>query len=86
MAEDRTDRAEVGELRHSSCGNVYRLERIDGQWRHVRRISNGTGQAPWDADTTWKWHSCQWEGQLPLVGGDTSGYPAFGIFGLLNND
>ena len=70
----------VGELRCSSAGNVYKLERIDGEWRHVRRVANGTGQELWDADVVYRWHSSQWEEGLPLVGGDTSGYPHFGKF------
>ncbi len=70
----------IGEERHSSAGNVYRLERIDGPWRYVRRVSNGTGEALWDAKVVYRWSACQWEGQLPLVGEDTSSYPAFGLF------
>jgi hypothetical protein len=72
----------VGELRHTSAGNVYRLERIEGEWRYVRRVSNGTGGAGvlWDAGVVYRWHAQQWEEGLPLVGGDTSGCPHFGLF------
>ncbi len=72
--------AQVGECRHSSGGNVYRLERIDGWWRYVKRISNGTDEPLWDADITYRWHAHQWEEQLPLVGDDGREYPHFGAF------
>lgn len=75
-----TDTVTLGELRHTSAGNVYRLERIDGHWRYVRRVSNGTGGPLWDADVVYRWSACQWEEQLPLVGGDTSEYPHHGTF------
>jgi hypothetical protein len=78
--DERSDEAVVGEVRHSSAGNVYRLERIKGERRGVRRISNGTGGKLWDADVLWWWHASQWEAQLPLVGGSTAGYPHFGVF------
>lgn len=74
---------QIGELRHSSAGNVYRLERIDGEWRYVRRVAKDAafeGGPLWDADILHRWHANQWEEQLPLVGGDTTGYPHFGIF------
>ncbi len=71
---------QVGELRHTSAGNVYRLERVQGERRYVRRVSNGTGARPWDADVVWCWHAQQWEEQLPLVGEDTSTFPHFGVF------
>ena len=72
--------ATVGECRHSSAGNVYRLERIDGERRYVRRISNGTEEPLWDSDVVYRWHAHQWEEQLPLVGDDGHDYPHFGVF------
>lgn len=66
----------VGELRHTSAGNVFRLERIDGPWRMVRRTNHGA----WDADVLYRWHATQWEEQLPIAGEDTSDYPFFGLF------
>lgn len=71
----------VGELRHTSCGNVYRLERADGNRRYVRRVSNGVpGATLWDADVVvYCWDACQWE-SIPLVGEDVRDYPAFGCF------
>jgi hypothetical protein len=70
----------IGELRHTSAGNVFRLEGIDGEYRRVRRISNGTNRPLWDADIVYRWHSSQWEEGIPLVGGDTGEYPHFGHF------
>ncbi len=32
------------------------------------------------AGNVYRWSACQWEEQLPLVGEDTSAYPAFGLF------
>lgn len=68
------------EKRHTSAGNVFELVRVDGPWRYVKRVSNGTGGALWDADVVYRWHECQWE-SIPLVGEDTSAYPHFGVFG-----
>lgn len=68
----------VGELRHTSAGNVYRLERIDGERRFVRHIK---AAPPFDLlNGVQEWRSFHWEEQLPLVGGDTSEYPHFGVF------
>lgn len=72
----------VGEQRHSSVGNVYQLVRVDGPWRYVRRIANGTDNTEplWDSDITYRWHAHQWEEQLPLVGDDGRDYLQFGLF------
>lgn len=71
-----TQSVQVGELRHTSAGNVYRLERIDGERRYVRRVSNGTGEGA----VLERWMAYHWEEGIPLVGADTSEYPHFGVF------
>lgn len=68
----------IGEERHSSAGNVYRLEWHNETHCGVRRISNGTDCPLWDADIVYRWMNCQWE-SLPLVG-ETSDDPSFGLF------
>ena len=65
----------IGEQRHSSAGNRYQLERINGPWRYVRRLNGG-----WDKDVIYRWHASQWEEQLPLVGESGADYPFFGLF------
>ncbi len=70
----------IGEQRYTSAGNVYRLERIEGEWRYVRRVSNGDGNRTWDAEIMYRWHSSQWEEGIPLVGSNPNAYPHFGIF------
>ena len=72
----------VRELRHTSAGNVYRLERIEGEWRYVKRVRTRHGNSPsreWDADVTYRWHSSQWEEGIPLLNGPTAEYPHFGV-------
>jgi hypothetical protein len=77
---DTVSQVQVGEVRHTSAGNQFRLERIDGAWRHVRRIANGIGSQLWDADVLYRWHASQWEEQIPLLGEDTSSFPCFSLF------
>lgn len=76
------ERPTIGETRHTSAGNVFRLDRIEGPWRFVRRIADGTGRSEplWDADITYRWHASQWEEGIPLVDGDASEFPHFGVF------
>lgn len=73
---------QLGEVRVTSAGNVMRLERVDGPWRHVRRIGihGEPDRELWDADVVYRWHASQWEGQIPLRGGPTDGYPHYGVF------
>jgi hypothetical protein len=72
---------QLGELRHTSAGNIYRLEEFDGRNRvGVRRVAI-VGQPDrelWDNDVVYHWDYCQWD-SLPLVG-DESTEPSFGIF------
>ncbi len=68
----------IGECRHSSAGNVYRLAWYRGDRVGVVRISNGTGQPLWDAGEVWIWLDFQWD-SLPLVG-QKSHDPTFGLF------
>lgn len=73
----------IGELRHTSAGNVYRLERMDGEKRYVRRVAAGPNVPDmelWDRGVVYCWHSSQWEEGIPLLNGDTSEYPHFGVF------
>lgn len=74
----------IGEIRHTSAGNVFRLEAFDGVNRcTVRRIGILGDDRPtselWDHDMTYCWSFCQWE-SIPLLGADTSDYPFFGRF------
>lgn len=68
----------IGEQRHTSAGNVFRLEWIRGTRVGVRRIGNGTGEKLWDEDEVWTWCDFQWD-SLPLIG-ETSHDPTFGLF------
>lgn len=75
----------IGEERHSSAGNVYRLVGIpDEQHVLIRRVgvyrADGTlddGER-WDSDVTYRWMNSQWD-SLPLVG-QRSHDPSFGLF------
>ena len=69
-----TETPTIGEERYTSAGNVFRLERMDGAYRYVRRIH------PIEEDRSYRWHESQWEEQLPLLGGPTTDYHHFGIF------
>lgn len=74
----------LGELRHTSAGNVFRLEELDGRGHvGVRRVaiigSEHNTLDLWDHDVIWIWLLCQWE-SLPLVG-EQSDEPSFGVFG-----
>ena len=74
----------IGEQRVSSCGNVYRLERIDAVNRlRVRRIrviadsffardmlARGESEL-WDRDVLYCWDYCSWD-SLSLVNGGVS--------------
>lgn len=74
----------IGELRHTSAGNIFELVSYDGRNAvHVRRVAViGGPHAPplelWDHDLTYRWTFCQWE-SLPLVG-EKSDDPSFGLF------
>ena len=75
---------QLGELRHTSAGNIYRLEEFDGRNRcGVRRVA--IIQRPdlrqmdlWDWDIVYQWDYCQWD-SLPLVGEDSDD-PSFDLF------
>ena len=72
----------IGEYRHTSAGNIFRLEAFDGvNSCTVRRVGIVGQENPqlWDADMTYRWTFCQWE-SIPLLGADTSKYPFFGKF------
>lgn len=75
-----TETPTVGECRVTSAGNVYRLDRIDGRWRYVRRVAADGSAELWDRDVTWRWSACQWEEGIPLVDGPKDEYPAWGHF------
>lgn len=73
----------IGELRYSSAGNVYRLERFDGRnlcgVRRVGLIGTENDRADlWDYSIVYSWDYCQWD-SLPLLG-ERSTEPSFGIF------
>lgn len=78
----------IGELRVTSAGNVFRLERMQGEWRYVRRVSTGTLLGNrldhWDKDVVYRWHACQWEEGIPLLESDKSEWPHFGVFAPLS--
>ena len=74
----------LGELRHTSAGNVFRLEEFYGRSHvGVRRVAIIGDEREaldlWDHDIVYRWSLCQWE-SIPLVGEDTSEYPQFGVF------
>lgn len=79
----------IGEHRHTSAGNVFRLEWQRNCRCGVRRVAvgnrpvNGKPDELWDHDVVYCWMESQWE-SIPLVGEDTSSYPQFGLFGSLN--
>ena len=71
---------QIGEERHTSAGNVFRLVRWSGSDHvMVERVSHdGTPNEDWDKGMLYRWHICQWE-SIPLVG-EQSEDPSFGTF------
>lgn len=73
----------IGEERHTSAGNIFRLVAFDGVNRcTVQRIGivgEPQDRPLWDAGMKYYWTFCQWE-SIPLVGEDTSEFPFFGRF------
>jgi hypothetical protein len=72
----------LGEDRHTSAGNVFRLEEYDGRNSvRVRRVAiigkDIDSTDIWDNDVLWNYW--QWD-SLPLLG-ECSSDPSFGLFG-----
>jgi hypothetical protein len=70
----------IGELRHTSAGNIFRLERHIADRCHVQRVGIVGQDSPslWDAGITYSWLESQWD-SIPLMG-EKSHDPSFGIF------
>jgi hypothetical protein len=85
------EQVQVGELRVTSAGNIYMLEKVQGPWRIVKRLGRAISLCPlqlmegplWDECMPYRWHASQWEEGIPLfkdaLCGNTQGYAHFGI-------
>jgi hypothetical protein len=67
-------RERIGELRESEAGNVFELVSVDGDWRMVRRVGDGTRHFKPDPEP-YRWHREQWLG-LPRFAAPIGTRPA----------